>query len=206
MEIACEMQVDLVHRRDLRAPASGRAPLLAKAGAERRLAQADRRAHTDPRQTVAEPDRCGGLALAGGRRVDRGDENQLALRPPLQGGEEIGVDLGDRAPLQLQRGLGNRQLGGDFRDGRKPIFARNFNIRFQWDAPEVRRSTRAWLRKMPSRAVVWQLRNRRRCSRARRARPARSTLSGWRGVAEASRSAMASSARRWRVAPVRAPP
>ena len=115
VEIAGEMQIDFVHRRDLRASSAGRAALLAEAGAERRLAQADCGAHADPRQTVAEADRGGGLALAGGSRIDRGDEDQFALGASLQRGEEIGVDLGDRAPLQLQRALGDRQLRGDLR-------------------------------------------------------------------------------------------
>ena len=82
VEIAGEMQVDVVHRRDLRMSAAGRAALLPEAGAERGLAQADRRALADAHQAVAEADRRRRLAFARRRRVDRGDEDQLALAPP----------------------------------------------------------------------------------------------------------------------------
>ena len=69
----------LLHRHDLRVAAAGRAALHAEAGAERRLAQADRRALADAVQRVAEADRGRGLALAGRRRVDRRDQDQLAV-------------------------------------------------------------------------------------------------------------------------------
>ena len=87
VEIAGEMEVDVLHRHDLRIAAAGRAALHAEARAERRLAQADACALlADAVQPVAEADRGRGLALAGRRRVDRGDEDQLAVRPRLASG------------------------------------------------------------------------------------------------------------------------
>ena len=81
VEIAGEVEVDVLHRHDLRVAAAGRAALHAEAGPERRLAQADRGALADAVQRVAEADRRRGLPLAGRRRVDGGDEDQLAVRP-----------------------------------------------------------------------------------------------------------------------------
>ena len=98
VEIAGEMQVDFVHRHDLRMAAAGRAALAAEHRAERRLAQADHRALAEPRQRVAEPDRRRRLALAGRRRVDRGDEDELAVGPAAQAFEETGSSLAIERP------------------------------------------------------------------------------------------------------------
>ena len=85
VEIAGEMQVDLVHRHDLRIAAAGRAALHAEAGAQARLAQADHRLLADAVQRVAQADGGGGLAFAGRRRVDRGDQDELAVRAARPG-------------------------------------------------------------------------------------------------------------------------
>ncbi len=78
MEVAGEMQVDLVHRHDLGEAAAGGAALHPEAGAERGLAQAEHRLLADPAQRIGEADRGRCLAFAGRGRVDRGDEDQLS--------------------------------------------------------------------------------------------------------------------------------
>ena len=82
VEVAGEMEVDVLHRHDLGIAAAGRAALHAEAGAKARLAQADDRLLADMVERVAKPDRRRGLALAGRRRRDRGDEDQLAVWRP----------------------------------------------------------------------------------------------------------------------------
>ena len=69
MEIAGEMEVDVLHRHDLRIAAAGRAALHAEAGAKARLAHADERLLADMIERIAKADGGGGLALAGGRRA-----------------------------------------------------------------------------------------------------------------------------------------
>ena len=91
VEVAGEVEVDLLHRRDLGTAAAGGAALHAEAGpeaplaqadhrlaAERRLAQAHHRPRADPAQRVAEADHGRRLALAGRGRVDAGDEDERA--------------------------------------------------------------------------------------------------------------------------------
>ncbi len=84
VEVAGEVQVDLVHRHHLRIAAAGRAALHAERWPQRWLAQADHRARADPVQRVAETDGGGGLALARRGRADAGDQHQRAIRPALQ--------------------------------------------------------------------------------------------------------------------------
>ena len=79
VEVAGEMEVDVLHRDHLRVAAAGRAALHAEGRAERRLAQAEHRLLADVVERVGEADRGGGLALAGRRRRDRGDQDQLAV-------------------------------------------------------------------------------------------------------------------------------
>ena len=78
VEVAGEVEVDLVHRHDLGEAAAGGAALHAEAGAERGLAQAEHRLLADPAQRIGKADGGRRLAFAGGGRVDRGDEDQLA--------------------------------------------------------------------------------------------------------------------------------
>ena len=84
VEVAGEMQVDVLHRHHLGIAAAGGAALDAEARPERGLAQAEHRLLADAVQRVAEPDRGRGLALARRRRGDRGDQDQLAVRLVLQ--------------------------------------------------------------------------------------------------------------------------
>ena len=79
VEVAGEVQVDLLHRHHLGVAAAGRTALHAEAGPQRRLAQGDDGLLADPVEAVAQAHRGGGLALAGRRRVDRGDQDQLAV-------------------------------------------------------------------------------------------------------------------------------
>ena len=84
VEIAGEMQIDVLHRHDLGVAAAGGAALHAERRAERRLAQAQHRLLADVVERVGQADRRRGLALAGRRRRDRGDQDQLAVRLILQ--------------------------------------------------------------------------------------------------------------------------
>ena len=117
VEIAGEVQVDLLHRHDLGVAAAGRAALHAEAGAERGLAQADHRLLADPVQPVAQADRRRRLALAGRRRVDRRDQDQLAVGPARAGPSmKLAADLGDVPAIGLERVRGmpspRRDLAG----------------------------------------------------------------------------------------------
>ena len=102
-EIAGEVQVDVFHRHDLRETAAGRAALHAEHRAERRLAQRDHRALADAAQCIAQADRGRRLAFAGRRGADRGDQDQLAVRSPVERSKIVERDLGLVAPVGLDR-------------------------------------------------------------------------------------------------------
>ena len=126
VEVAGEVEVHLLHRHDLRIAAAGRAAFDAEAGPERGLADADRRLPADAVEPVAEPDGGRGLALAGRRRVHRGDEDQPARRTIAKRADEAGRDLGlvvaigndvGLADAELCRDLSDRALGRGACDG-----------------------------------------------------------------------------------------
>ena len=79
VEVAGEVEVDALHRHHLGAAAAGRTALGAEHRSERRLAQRDHGALADAVERVAEADRGCRLAFAGRRRIDRGDEHELAV-------------------------------------------------------------------------------------------------------------------------------
>ncbi len=117
VEVAVEMQVDLLHRRDLGIAAAGAAALDAEAGAHGRFAQADDGSLAEAIEGVGQADAGGGLAFAGRGGVDGRDEDQLAGggigEPPV----EVETDLGLGLAEELEVFLLNAQLGGDGLDG-----------------------------------------------------------------------------------------
>ena len=84
VEIAGEMQVDVFHRDNLRIAAAGGAALHAEYRAETRFAQCDDRLLANAVERIAQAHRCGRLAFASRSGTDRGDEDQLAIRPAFQ--------------------------------------------------------------------------------------------------------------------------
>jgi hypothetical protein len=114
VEIAGEMEVDVLHRHDLRVAAAGSAPLHPEAGAERRLADADDGLLADGIERVAETDRGRGLAFAGCGRRDGRDEDQLAVGALRERGDIVERDLCLVMPVRQE------VLGGD-----AELFGRN---------------------------------------------------------------------------------
>ena len=101
MEVAREVQVDVLHGDDLGIAATSSAALDAEHGAERRLAQ--RHAHVSAlaRQRIGQPHGGGGFALARRRGVDGGHQNEFA-RFVLLVGQQIVVHLRLEVAVQLQ--------------------------------------------------------------------------------------------------------
>ena len=79
MEVAGKVQVDILHGDDLSPAAAGGAALYAKDGTERRLTQGHSALDAATAQTIGQTDSRGGLALAGGRGIDSGHEDELGL-------------------------------------------------------------------------------------------------------------------------------
>ncbi len=85
VDVAGEMQVDLLHRHDLGHAASGPTALDAEERTGRRLAQAECDLRADPSQSLGQADRA---------RGDRRNDNQLALGPLLEPFQRVETDLG----------------------------------------------------------------------------------------------------------------
>ncbi len=111
VEVAGEMQIDVFHRHDLGIAAAGSTPLHAEAGPERGLAQRDHRLLADAVEAVAQAHGGGGLAFARRRRVDGGDQNELAVFflgeaiDVLETHLRLGVAIGDEILLGDAEGL-----------------------------------------------------------------------------------------------------
>ena len=116
MRIASEMQIDVFHRHDLGIAASGCAAFHAETGPQRRLAQAGHRALAETAEAVHKADRCGRLALPRGRRRDRGDQDELAVRAVFQAVDEIVGKLGFVRAIVEERIAGNVDLAADLGD------------------------------------------------------------------------------------------
>ena len=79
MEVAGKVQVDILHGDDLGPAAASGTALHAKHRTERRLAQGHGALNAATTQAVSQTDSRGGLALARGRGVDSGHEDELGL-------------------------------------------------------------------------------------------------------------------------------
>ena len=119
VDVAGQVEVEVLHRDDLAPPAAGGAALDPEDRPEARLADAHRRLVPDPVEALRQPDGRRRLALAERRRADRGDEDVLAARPlrleALDRGER---DLGLRRAVRLDlvvaeaRARGRRRRSG----------------------------------------------------------------------------------------------
>jgi hypothetical protein len=126
VEIAGEMEVDVLHRHDLRIAAPGRTALGAETGSERGFAKRQHRLPPGPVERIGEANRGGRLAFARRGRVDRGDEDQFAgLRRRRKARQ---IDLRLVVAIGLDRLVGNARGGGDGADGLQGGGARDRDI------------------------------------------------------------------------------
>ena len=116
VQVAREVQVQLLHRHHLRVAAARGAALDAEHRPERGFAQAEDRAPPDARKPLRERDRSRRLALAPRRRRDRGDRDQLAVGFRREAVEHREADLGLRAAVQLELVGLDPELRGDVDD------------------------------------------------------------------------------------------
>ena len=117
VEIAGEVEVDVLHWHHLGIAAAGRAALHAEAGAQARLAQADHRPFADAVEPVAQPHRRRRLAFARGRWRDRRDEDELAALPRVELLEVVERNLRLVGPVVEESLAGNVELRRDVLDG-----------------------------------------------------------------------------------------
>src|SRR5262245_53994289 len=102
MEIAGEMQINVLHRHDLGIAAAGGPALDAEAWAERGLANTQHRLFAEIIESISQTDGGRGLALARRRRGDCGNQDQLAVGPTLQRLDEVHRYLGLVVAVRLE--------------------------------------------------------------------------------------------------------
>ena len=133
VEVAGEVQVDILHRHDLRITAARRAALHTEHRPERGLAQADHRLLADIIEPIAEADRRGGLSFTRRRRRHPRHEHELAVLHPLQRVEVIQRYLGFVMAIRLEMFFGEAELlARDRRDALKLRGLCDFDVRLHY--------------------------------------------------------------------------
>ena len=118
VDVAGEVQVEVLHGDELRVAAAGGAALDAEDRAEGGLAKGEHGVHADRVHRLGEADGGDRLALAERRRGDGGDVDDLAVGLVLEALEQGHVvDLGLVAAVQLELVLQDARLLGDRLDG-----------------------------------------------------------------------------------------
>ncbi len=114
MDVAGEVEVDLLHRKDLRPATAGGSSLDPHARPHGWLAEAEDRALAAAVERLRQPDRDRRLAFSGGCRADAGHENEASGRgPSIQRGEP---HLGHPIAVRLYVILRQAELACDIRD------------------------------------------------------------------------------------------
>ena len=138
VDVAGEVEVQVLHGDDLRVAAARCAALDPEHGPERGLAQAERDPAADVAETLRERDGRGRLAFTRLRRRDRRDADELGVLGPAQSLEDREVDL--RLVLAVQVVLVGLEPGllGDLRDREERGLLRDFQARrhvgrHQWE-------------------------------------------------------------------------
>ena len=130
MEVAGEVEVDVLHGDDLGIAAACRAALDAEDRAERRLTQCDDSVLANFAQTVGETDGGGCFSFAGRRRSNCSDENEFALFRELF--QCVEIQLGLIPAVVFNSVVGNAEGCRNAVDGLKTCFLGDFDIGFEW--------------------------------------------------------------------------
>ena len=101
VQVAGEVQVEVLHRDDLGVAAAGGAALHAEHRPERRLTQAEHRLPAEGAESLRQGDGCRRLALTRRRRRDRRDVHELRVRPVAEPVDDREIDLRLVAPVRL---------------------------------------------------------------------------------------------------------
>ena len=117
MDVAGQVEVEVLHRDDLAVAAAGRSALDPEDRPERRLADVDRGLLPDDVEALGEPDRGRRLALAERRRGDRGHDHVLAARTlGLEPCDRLERHLRLGRPVELELVVGDPEVAGDVDD------------------------------------------------------------------------------------------
>ena len=117
VDVSGEVEVDLLHGKDLGVASSRSSSLDPEAGPERGFPKAQHGTLALAHQGLSETDGNGGLAFPRRGGGGGGDEDQFPLRTVLQGAEKAQIHLGLVATIGDEVLLRNPQIPGDLPDG-----------------------------------------------------------------------------------------
>src|SRR5665213_222687 len=113
VEVTREVEIDIVHRNDLRVSAARGASLHTEDGPEAWLPDAERHLLAHSPKRLRQSDGHGALPFSGGRWIRRGDDDQPSTRWTLG---DVERDLGFVFPVEVEIVAPKSQLGGDVFD------------------------------------------------------------------------------------------
>jgi hypothetical protein len=117
VDVAGQVEVEVLHRDDLAVAAAGRSALDSEDGPERRLPEIDRRPPADVVEALGEPDRGRRLALAQRRRRDRGHHHVFPTRAlRFETPDRFKGDLGLGWAVQLELAVGDSEVSRHVND------------------------------------------------------------------------------------------
>ena len=128
VEVACEVQVEPLHRDHLAIAAAGRAALDPERGPHRRLADRDGRPLPDQTERIAQADRRRRLAFAERCGRDSGDDDVLRARLAAQLLDRVELDLRDIVPIGLEQVRVDAHLARDLGHRQQSRFARDLEV------------------------------------------------------------------------------
>ena len=126
VEVAGEVEIDVVHRHDLRVAAAGSAALHAEHRAEAGFANAERDFLLHAPERLRESDGDGALPFAGRRGIRRRDDDEAAADRTLR---DLERDLRLVLAVEIELVALEPELGGDVLDRTHFDFLRDFDIR-----------------------------------------------------------------------------
>jgi hypothetical protein len=116
MQIAGEVEVEVLHRHDLRVAPAGGTALDAEDRAERGLTQAQHRLSAESPETLRQGDRRGRLPFASRGGRDGRDVDELCVRPVREPLDDREIDLRLEAAVRLDLLRKQTRLGGHVQD------------------------------------------------------------------------------------------
>ena len=121
VEVAGEVEINLLAGLDPGEPSASRTPLHAEDGAEGGLAGGDDGAFADAFESLDEADGGDGLAFPGCGGSGGGDEDELAVGRPRRILQDVEVELGRPGGQRLVFAVGEAQFAGDGGNGQQAV-------------------------------------------------------------------------------------
>src|SRR3954453_8812580 len=128
MSVAGEVEVEVLHRHDLRVAAAGRAALDAEGRPERRLADVGHRALADAVHRLSQADRGQRLALAQRHRRHAGYDDELAVGAVLESVQDFERDFRLVLSVLLNLVFQQSELGSNLANWLEGCFLRDLKV------------------------------------------------------------------------------